>query len=90
MREMERIVPSLLVMEEKKSSTMYIPFFHDRDYGGFFAILHGQSGRRVLFVSDSDVDNADGSVHDALDLYGRSAKFDRNNPYHLKRLGLLA
>ena len=69
---------------------MITRIFHDRDYGGFFAIRHDQSDRRVLFVSDSDVDNADGSVHDALDLYGRSTKFDRNNPYHLKRLGLLA
>ena len=65
--------------------------FHDWDRGGFFGIRRDQSGKlKVLFISDSDVDNANGSIHDALDLYGCPAKLSRNNPYHRMRLGLSA
>ena len=74
---------STLYLEEKEVDLM-IPFFHDWDYRGYFGILN--SSGEAIFVSDGDVNKANGSIGRAMGEYGYLTRIDHTNPYHLARM----
>ena len=61
--------------------------FHDRDYHGFFARL----GEYLHFVTDEEVDRADGSVYKAVmnNLPAQLPVIHHRSPYFNQQLALL-
>lgn len=67
---------------------MKIPFFHDRDYKGYFGILDS-SGRNVIYVSDSDVDRSHSSISAAMETYGTHKWINHMTPYQRMRISTI-
>ena len=67
---------------------MKIPFFHDRDYQGYFGILDG-TGRDVLYVSDEAVADCDDSISKALEEHGIRLWLPIPTSYQRKRISTI-
>lgn len=63
---------------------MKIPFFHDRDYHGYFGILD-KTGRDVLYVSDRAVANSR-SISKAFEEHGNRKWLTHPTSYQKMRI----
>ena len=66
---------------------MKIPFFHDRDYHGYFGILD-KTGRDVIYVSDRAVANSE-SISRAMETYGTRMWINHMTPYQKMRISTI-